>query len=171
MELDSVFQNFESPTQKDLKLNFKKFFLESGLTPKDAGFVMLACAYSVNAKPLIEFGILHLKTHGASDEEIAEVKDAAAIMGTMNVYYRFRHWVPKETYQKPAGLRMNVMARPVTGKASFEQMALAVSMVNGCEACVKSHEQSVLQHGVTEDQVHDIARLAATVKALEVHLR
>lgn len=168
MDLDSLFEKFESPTQRDLKLNFKKFFSDSGLNPKDAGLIALSCAEAVNAKPLATFAAAHLQSQGATAEEIQEARDAASIMGLMNCYYRFRHYVEKEAYQAAAGLRMNVMARPVTGKVSFEMMALAVSIINGCEACVKSHEKSLVDHGVSEAQIHDLARLASTVKAVSI---
>lgn len=169
MDIDQIFEKFETTTQRDLKLNFKKFFLESGLNPKDAGLIALASAETVNCLPLIQLASTHLKAQGATDEEISEARDAAAIMSLNNMFYRFRHFTQeKEVYQKPAGLRMNVLARPVTGKASFEMMALAVSIINGCEACVKSHEQSVLSHGITEDQIYDLARLASIIKGISV---
>ncbi len=170
MDLETLFSKFESPTQKDIKLNFKKFFADSGLTPKDAGLITLACAETVGSKALAEFAQSHLQGQSATAEEIQEARDAAAIMGLMNCYYRFRHFVGKEAYQAAAGLRMTVMARPVTGKLSFEMMALAVSILNGCESCVKSHEKSLLDHGATEAQIHDLARLASTVKAAGVAL-
>ncbi len=168
MDLDTLFSKFESPTQKDLKLNFKKFFSDSTLSPKDAGLITLACAEATNAKQLATFAETHLTGLGASSDEIQEAKDAAAIMGLMNCYYRFRHYVDKETYQSAAGLRMNVMARPVNGKAAFEMMALAVSVINGCEACVKSHEKSLIEHGISEGTIHDLARLASVSKALSI---
>lgn len=171
MDIDQIFEKFETVTQRDMKLNFKKFFLESGLSPKDSGLITLACAETVNCRPLIDLATAHLKAQNATDEEISEARDASAIMSLNNMFYRFRHFTNKEAYQKPAGLRMNVLGRPVTGKASFEMMALAVSIINGCEACVKAHEQSVLNHGVTEDQVYDLARLASIVKGLEVCFR
>jgi alkyl hydroperoxide reductase subunit D len=171
MSLDSLFEKFESPAQRDLKLNFTKFFSDSGLSKKEAGLITLACAESVNSKPLIQFAADHLKTEGATPEEIQECRDAAAIMGLMNCYYRFRHFVGKEEYKKPAGLRMNVMARPVNGKNAFEMMALAVSVINGCESCVKSHEESLVKLGESEDKIHDLARLASIVKALEACFR
>ncbi|MDB5038262.1 MAG: hypothetical protein JWQ35_1790 [Bacteriovoracaceae bacterium] len=171
MDIEKVFEKHETITQRDLKLNFKKFFLESSLSPKDAGLITLACAESVNCTPLKELAAAHLKENNATDEEISEAKDAAAIMGLNNMFYRFRHFTQKEAYQKPAGLRMNVLGRPVTGKASFEMMALAVSIINGCELCVKSHEQSLLSHNVTEDQIYDLARLASVIKGLEVTFR
>jgi alkyl hydroperoxide reductase subunit D len=172
MDLDQVFEKFETVTQRDLKLNFKKFFLESSLSPKDVGLITLAAAETVNCLPLINLAVDHLKKNGATEEEISESRDAAAIMSLNNMFYRFRHFTHgKEAYQKPAGLRMNVLGRPVTGKASFEMMALAVSIINGCEMCVNSHEKSVLEHGITEDQVYDLARLTSVVRGLDVSFR
>ncbi len=49
-------------------------------------------------------------------------------------------------------------------------MCLAVSAINGCEACVQSHEKVVIEGGLTEDQVNDAVRIAATVHAAAVAL-
>lgn len=171
MELDKFFEKFESLAQKDLKLNFKKFFSDSNLKPKEAALITLACAESLNSKPLSQLATEVLKSESATQEEIQEARDVAAIMGLMNMYYRFRHYAKKEAYQKPAGLRMNVMAKPVNGKLAFEMMALAVSVLNGCENCITSHEQSLIGHGATEDQIHDLCRLASVTKGLEVAFR
>jgi alkyl hydroperoxide reductase subunit D len=96
---------------------------------------------------------------------------AAALMAMNNVYYRFRHQVQKPTYsERPARLRMQRLVKPATSKADFELMCLAVSAVNGCESCVRSHERSVLEQGLTEEHVHDAVRLAAVIKAAAVAL-
>jgi alkyl hydroperoxide reductase subunit D len=88
------------------------------------------------------------------------------------VYYRFRHMVGKESYSaKPARLRMNRIGQPKTSKANFELMCLAVSAINGCESCVRSHEHAVVEGGLTEDHVHDAVRIAATIRAAAVALQ
>jgi alkyl hydroperoxide reductase subunit D len=61
---------------------------------------------------------------------------------------------------------MNVMMNPVLGKEFFELMSLVISAVNGCERCVTSHENSVKQHGATEQRIYDAIRLAAVIKSL-----
>ena len=91
-------------------------------------------------------------------------------MGMNNVYYRFRHMIGKEAYQKPARLRMKRIAKPATNKTDFELFCLAVSAINGCETCVVSHEKTVLEGGLTEDNVHDAVRIAATVHGAVVAL-
>ena len=96
---------------------------------------------------------------------------AAAVMAMNNVYYRFRHMVEKPSYaQKPARLRMNRLAKPATSKADLELFSLAASAINGCEICVRAHEQAVRDAGLSEDQVHDAVRIAATIHAAAVAL-
>jgi alkyl hydroperoxide reductase subunit D len=81
--------------------------------------------------------------------------------------YRFRHFVEKEVYNNaPARLRMNIMMNPVLGKEFFELVSLAVSAVNGCEMCVKSHEQSVLAAGSNESKIWDAIRIASIITSL-----
>ena len=93
-------------------------------------------------------------------------------MGTNTVFYRFRHMVGKDSYgQKPARLRMQWMARPKTGKDVFELASLAIAALAGCEACIKAHENSVLQHGLTEDHVLEAVRIAAVLNGAAVALR
>lgn len=171
MDIDALFEGKESTIQKDMKLNFKKFYSDSKLDPKTATLITLACAEAVHSRKLREFSEKALAELGATGEEIAEAQDIASLMATMNMYYRFRHFVEKDAYKAAAGLRMNAMARPATGKQTFEMMALAVSIINGCEMCVKSHEKSLTELGVSEDQIHDLARLASVIKGIEPILR
>jgi lipoyl-dependent peroxiredoxin subunit D len=63
---------------------------------------------------------------------------------------------------------MNRIAQPKTDRPTFELMCLAVSVVNGCESCIRSHERAVLEGGLTEDHVHDAVRIAATIRAAAV---
>jgi alkyl hydroperoxide reductase subunit D len=102
---------------------------------------------------------------------VAVASAAAALMAMNNVYYRFRHMVGKPAYaQKPARLRMNRLAKPLTSRADLELFSLAVSAINGCEVCVQAHERAVLEAGLSEDHVHDAVRIAATVHAAAVAL-
>jgi alkyl hydroperoxide reductase subunit D len=92
-------------------------------------------------------------------------------MAMNNVYYRFRHMVGKPVYgEKPAGLRMNRLVQPATNRTDFELMALAVSALNGCEMCVRAHEKTVTEGGLTPDHVNDAVRIAATIYAAAVAL-
>ena len=73
----------------------------------------------------------------------------------------------KEFYSnQPAGIKMSIMMNPVLGKAFFELVSLVVSSINGCEMCVTSHEQSVLQHGYSESKIFEAVKLGAIIKGL-----
>ena len=79
--------------------------------------------------------------------------------------------VGKPVYgEKPAGLRMNRLMQPATNRTDFELMALAVSAINGCEMCVRAHEKTVTEGGLTPDHVNDAVRIAATVYTAAVAL-
>ena len=71
---------------------------------------------------------------------------------------------------KPAGLRMNRLMQPATNRVDFELMSLAVSAINGCETCVRAHEKTVTDGGLTAAQVNDAVRIAATIYAAAVAL-
>jgi lipoyl-dependent peroxiredoxin subunit D len=171
MDMDTLFSKCERQTALDLKINFKKFYETPSIAGKAAALTTLACAETTNCPELIQFATQEAKRLDASDDEISEAREIAAVMGIANNYYRFRHFAKKEAYQRPAGFRMSLMAKPVVGKLLMEQMALAVSIINGCETCVEGHEKSVLEHGGSEDQVHDLARLASTINGLTVLFR
>lgn len=47
---------------------------------------------------------------------------------------------------------------------------MAVSAINGCESCVRSHEHAVIEGGLSEEHVHEAVRLAATIQAAAVAL-
>jgi alkyl hydroperoxide reductase subunit D len=82
------------------------------------------------------------------------------------VFYRFKHVIGKEDYEKkPARLRMQRLAQVASNKADFELFCLAVSAINNCQTCMVSHEAVVLKQGLTEDHVLDSVRIAATLHA------
>jgi alkyl hydroperoxide reductase subunit D len=62
---------------------------------------------------------------------------------------------------------MNIMMSPLLGKEFFELISLAVSAVNGCEMCVKSHEASVLEVGGSEERIWDAIRIASVVSSAD----
>lgn len=149
---------------RDLKLNLKAVLKSAHLSDKEAA--LLALSVAANQKNDLLTG--HFRTQaeqaGATVEETAEAAACASLLAANNVLYRFRHFAGKEKYQElRPGLRMNIMMNPATGKHLFELMSLAVSAVNGCEQCVKSHEASLMGLGATEEQVWDAIRIASVV--------
>jgi alkyl hydroperoxide reductase subunit D len=153
---------------KDLKINVGNAINNTQhLNRKEA--LLLALAVSVNERfePLKESFTRLAQQEGATEAEIAEVIAATSLMNTNNVFYRFRHFMNKESYNnQPAGIKMSLMMNPVLGKEFFELLSLAISAVNGCEMCVSSHEQSVLQHGSSESRVFEAVKTVSIIKGL-----
>lgn len=151
----------------DLKINFKNSFESDYLSKKEIALLGVALAVNANSKVLRAFFSDNARQEGASAEEIAEAVACASLLSANNVFYRFRHFLNKEKYNEiPARIKMNIMARPVTGKEFFELVSLAVSAVNGCEMCVKAHEASLIELGAKEERVFEAVRLAAVITSL-----
>ena len=93
---------------------------------------------------------------------------AAAIMGMNNIYYRFVHEAGGDYGQMPARLRMSVIGNPGVPKTDFELFSLAVSAINGCGLCMKSHESVLRKEGVSAEAIQSAVRIAASVHAVAV---
>ena len=155
---------------KDIKLNLQSVLQPGALTPAQRWGVAIASAVAARNDALRDALIADAGAEVGADV-IDDAVAAAALMAMNNVYYRFRHLVGKPSYsQMPARLRMQRIAKPMTNKADFELFCLAVSAINGCEMCIRSHEDVVLKGALSEDQVHDAVRIAATVNAAALAL-
>jgi lipoyl-dependent peroxiredoxin subunit D len=150
---------------RDIKLNLQTVLQPGTLSAEQRWGVAVASAAAARNRELFDALIADAQAEvGAAviDDALA----AASIMAMNNVYYRFRHLIDKESYeQKPARLRMQRIARPATNKTDFELFCIAVSAINACELCIRSHEAIVLEGGLTEDHVHEAVRIAAVVNA------
>ncbi|GAB3511666.1 carboxymuconolactone decarboxylase family protein [Spirosoma knui] len=153
---------------RDLKINVGNVLNSSQtLTKKETTLLALSVAVNEKYQPLIDALTAMAKQEGAKDAEVAEIIACTSLLNTNNVFYRFRHFVGKDYYQQTQpGIRMSIMMNPVLGKEFFELVSLAVSAVNGCELCVRSHEESVLKHGSSEPRIFDAIRLASVIKGL-----
>jgi alkyl hydroperoxide reductase subunit D len=153
---------------RDVKLNLEAVLQEGSLTPAQRWGVAVASAATARNRALLDAVVA-----GARSQVGAEVIDdalaAATLMAMNNVYYRFRHVMGESVYaQKPARLRMNRLAKPKGSRADLELFSLAASAINGCEICVRSHEKAVREAGLSDDQVNDAVRVAATIHAAAV---
>jgi len=156
---------------RDLKLNLQAVLGDSPLDPAQRlGTALAAAAASRNPDLVRELRARTLETAG--EAAVEDALAAAALMGMTNIVYRFRHLVGKESYaQLPVRLRMNRIARTAGPRLDFELFCLAVSAVNGCETCVRAHERTLVEGGLSEAQVFEAVRIAATVHGLAVVLQ
>jgi alkyl hydroperoxide reductase subunit D len=154
---------------KDQKLNLGSLAIDPTLSVQQlAGTFIVSALASRNATVIraiiAEFG------PKLSAEALTAAKAAASVMGMNNVYYRFTHLVGGDYPTMPAKLRMSIMARPGVEKVDFELWSLAVSAINGCGACMDSHEKVVRHGGLSAEQVQTAVRIAAVVHAVAVTL-
>lgn len=156
---------------KDIKLNLSSLSRPGGtpgLDEKQVAGVALASAIASRNRSYA--AQMEAFASALLDEStVHAVKAAAAVMAMNNVYYRFVHLVEDGDYQSlPARLRMNVLRSPGVAPVDFELYSLAVSAINGCGMCVRSHERSLREHGVTREGVQSAVRIAAVVHAVAV---
>ena len=69
-----------------------------------------------------------------------------------------------------AGLRMNIMRTHGIDPLDFELWSTAVSAINGCGACVDSHEKILREKGVSEEKILAAVRIASVIHAIAVVL-
>ncbi len=153
---------------KDLKLNLSTALRGTELTEQQLWGTLLCAAHCTKDPRLIEAAQNECEEHLSVEAKDA-ARGAAAIMGMNNVFYRFTHFCSNEKYRKsPARLRMNIMQKHGVEASDFELWSLAASAINGCGMCVDSHERSVREHGLGDEQVMAAIRLASTVNGLAV---
>lgn len=159
-------------TAKDVRLNVGNALASERLSAEQAWGIALASAFFLGEPRLRDALVADAKAGGASDDLIEDAQAAASLMGMNTIFYRFRHLVGKPGYAtKPAGLRMQWMTRPKTGKAMFELCCMGPAVLAGCEVCIKAHEASLLKEGLNEDQILDAVRIAAVLQGLVVSLK
>ncbi len=171
-EFQSPLSARETTIARDLNLNLERLLNGGQLDPKEGYLALLATARAAGYAELAKEARTQLEALGLSAVEIQEAEESAAIMGMLNTYYKFRTFIGRVGEEKlndyrQAGLRMTSLARPTLGKETFEMLAFAVSVLNGCESCVASHENVLREAGVGAEKIHDLARMASVVKALK----
>jgi alkyl hydroperoxide reductase subunit D len=155
---------------RDLRLNLDAVLGDNSLTVPQRWGVAVASAIATRRPDLIQAVTETARAH-VDEAVLDDARAAASLMGMNNVYYRFRHLVGKPSYdEKPARLRMQRIGKPATNKTDFELFCLAVSAINGCGTCMQSHERVVTEAGLTEDQVNDAVRVAATMNGVAAAL-
>jgi alkyl hydroperoxide reductase subunit D len=156
---------------KDLKLNFSSVVRQAGdLTEQQAWGTVVASAMASRNQEMIVAALDEGATH-LGPEALEAAKAAAAIMGMNNIFYRFLHLTSNEKYRTlRAGLRMNVMRTHGIDPLDFELWCTAVSAINGCGACVDSHEKSLREKGLREETILAAMRIASVIHGLAVVL-
>lgn len=151
---------------RDLKVNLQNVLAQQELSEQQTWTTAVACALACRDEKLSK-AIVAEAAGKLTPEALGSAKAAFAIMGMNNIFYRFRHMVGREEYAAlPGRLRMQSIRNHGGDPVDFELNCLAVSSINGCEACVKSHEAAVREKGLKEEQVLAAVRIASVLHAV-----
>ncbi len=151
---------------KDLRLNMGSVLRQTELTERQTWGTALSCAIACRNRRLVQAVEAEASKH-MDATEVSAAKSAAALMGMSNIFYRFRHLTSNEKYGSiPARLRMQGIRTHGGDPVDFELWCLAVSAINGCGACVDSHEHELHEKGVNEETITAAVRIAAVFHAV-----
>jgi lipoyl-dependent peroxiredoxin subunit D len=151
---------------RDLKLNLSSLITQTELTEQQTWGTVVASAMASRNDDLIKVAFADAVTH-LSPQAMDAAKGAAAVMGMNNIYYRFLHLTSNEKYKTiPARLRMNILRSHGIDTVDFELWCTAVSAINGCGACVDSHEKTIREKDVREETIVAAVRIAAVMHGL-----
>jgi lipoyl-dependent peroxiredoxin subunit D len=169
MSLDSL-KSVVPAYAKDLKLNLGSVIGNSDIPAQQLWGTVLATAIA-SRSPIVLRELEPEAKANLTPEAYEAAKAAAAIMAMNNVFYRTRHLLSDNEYgTMRAGLRMNVIGNPGVDKADFELWCFAVSAINGCGACLDSHEQVLRKAGVEREAVQEAFKIASVIQAVGVTL-
>ena len=170
MSLDALMDTLPSYA-KDLKLNFSSVIRQqTDLSEQQLWGTVVACAMASRNQDLTATALEEAANY-MTPQALEAAKGASAIMGMNNIFYRFLHLASNEKYATlRAGLRMNVIRTHGIDPLDFELWCTAVSAINGCGACVDSHEKVLREKGFGEEKIIAAVRIASVLHAIAVVL-
>ncbi len=170
MSLDVLMENLPSYA-KDLKLNFSSVVRQqTDLTEQQLWGTVLACAMASRNEDLTAAALEEAAKY-MTPQAIEAAQGAVAVMGMNNIFYRFLHLSSNEKYATMrAGLRMNVIRTHGIDPIDFELWCIAVSAINGCGACVDSHEKVLREKNFAEEKILAAIRVASVLHGIGVVL-
>jgi alkyl hydroperoxide reductase subunit D len=142
-------------------MTLKDALSQPELTKLQAWTVAAACSVARPERSVLAEAARHI-----TQEQMASARAAARLMSMTNLLFRFRDLIGKEEYsQMPA--RLNLSARRTHGgdPKAFELACIAVSAMNGCQTCLRHHEQKARELGLAPEAILAAVRVAAVLQA------
>ncbi|MEJ5928183.1 carboxymuconolactone decarboxylase family protein [Corynebacterium sp. H128] len=164
MSIDNL-KNALPEYAKDQKLNIGSLARSTELNEEQLWGALVAAAAATKNETVISEIVDEAKGH-LSEAALESAFGAATVMAMNNVAYRSRHMLGEDYTNVKMGLRMNIISNPGVEKANFELWSITVSAMNGCEACLVSHAETVKAEGLTKEQVWEAVKIGAVVNAV-----
>ena len=108
--IDTLLEAHTGVIPRDLKLNLTRLLQDGALSPEEALLATLAISTSLGYPEMSSYARQQLSQAGVAEDQIQEAAQSASIMGMLNIYYRFRHFVGSQEEYRVAGLRMTALA-------------------------------------------------------------
>jgi len=151
---------------RDISVNLAVLAEETALTDQAKWGCFVASAHAVGEPQTLRAVEAAARMAGLSQRALDAARTAAAVMAMNNVYFRALHLMAAPDYRTlPSRLRMNRLADLGVPTADYELWCVAVSAINGCGACLDSHEAELRRRGVGPPQIQTALRIAAVVNA------
>lgn len=152
---------------KDLGTNLNLLARETVLDDQARWGCFVASACAVGEPETLKAITVAAHEAGVSSEAFTAAKTASAMMAMTNVYFRAVHLMAEPGYAVlPSHLRMNRPVHPGVSAVEYALWCMAVSAINGCGACLDSHEAELRKRGAEPVQIQAALRIAAVVNAV-----
>lgn len=152
---------------RDIATNLAVLAEDATLSDQARWGCFVASASAVGEPETLLAITLAAREAGLSEAAHAAAKTAAALMAMNNVYFRALHLMAAPEYRDlPSRLRMNRLSHRGVAAVDYELWCLAVSAINGCGACLDSHEAELRRRGVEPPTIQTALRIAAVVNAV-----
>lgn len=152
---------------KDIGTNLSVLAGETVLSDQARWGCFVASACAVGEPETLRAITIAARQADLASEAFTAAKTAAAMMAMTNVYFRAVHLMKAPDYGAlPSRLRMNRLAHTGVQAVDYELWCVAVSAINGCGACLDSHEAELRKRGVDPLQIQAALRIAAVVHAV-----
>lgn len=151
---------------RDIARNLSVLAEETVLSDQAKWGCFVASAHAVGEPSAVRAVEAAARAAGLSEKAFEAGRTASTVMAMNNVYFRALHLMSAPEYRElPSRLRMNRLSDPGVSAVDYELWCVAVSAINGCGACLDSHEAELRARGVSPLEVQTALRIAAVVNA------
>ncbi len=129
---------------------------------------IVAAAMVSGSAALTQAALLEATEH-LPPAQLHSAKLAATMMSLTNNFYRHRSLTAQPQLKElRGGLRTARLRQQEKTGITFKLWCVAVSVLNGCAACVEANERGAIEGGATPEQIADVLRVGALIRAIAV---
>ncbi len=144
---------------QDISMNLARLMKPGEISAGLKLLIALATAVTQGSPQVTEFFSQAALKAGRTREDVAAAIGVAVGMGANNAYFRFRYQVTKDDSEALSAFKVNfnlgaLLHCPLPA-LERELICIAVSSINNCQGCVKSHVGKAREAGMTDAQLDE----------------